>query len=716
MTSTGRRLAYVSIGFFGCAASVLAAAPADCEHDQAVITAQRGIIFQPATGLIPGQMYWKLVDAAWCDDVTGGFKVNIFYRCLDASGNVIANQACIANYGTTQVTIYTKPAPDWGDFAMSGGNWCPSWPEGGNGPYNAWVAGSPSDRVYGMGLPCNHHESYYLTWQWSQYSSPTEGAIAGMVSNSAGQPINGATVTAQPGGYTGTTGPSGQYSILNVPPGIYSVTASRTGFNPQTRNNVSVSAGATTPLDFTLASSLASISGVVRDAASAPIPWASVKLSPGGYGAVTGADGAYEIIGIPPATYSVTAFAPTRTQQTVAGQVVPPNGSIVVDFSLTGSGRVVHLLDDFNGSYPGYPALEESFKGGILNQFYFRESLPDRVLPPNTGTNSSQGFSVITNNDQYISWFGTKDPVTADSWFNLVSYAAQRGWEQIDLSQPLTYLVYVKGANLTSEPDNPDRYWRQQFSVHFPSTNYANDSIDWNGRNSGTWQMLRVSAPGLRNNTQQWLTFESWYPPYYHSTLTGQSWMVFENFMVEYKPLGPVDTTPPGPVSDFAAVAGPAGIVLTWQNPSDADFTGTRIRYRTDVYPAGPQDGTLLADDPGSPGAADSITHSVPADGQTYYYAAFAYDASTNFAPARTAIGTMPVLAPGDFDGDGDVDLEDFAHLQICLSGFNIPQTDAGCANARLDGDNDVDQTDVELFRDCLSGPNVPPIPGCGMD
>ncbi len=64
--------------------------------------------------------------------------------------------------------------------------------------------------------------------------------------------------------------------------------------------------------------------------------------------------------------------------------------------------------------------------------------------------------------------------------------------------------------------------------------------------------------------------------------------------------------------------------------------------------------------------------------------------------------------APGDFDLDGDVDLEDFGHLQGCYSGSGItPRT--GCDDADLDDDNDVDQADFIRFKPCLGAANKPP-------
>jgi hypothetical protein len=70
-------------------------------------------------------------------------------------------------------------------------------------------------------------------------------------------------------------------------------------------------------------------------------------------------------------------------------------------------------------------------------------------------------------------------------------------------------------------------------------------------------------------------------------------------------------------------------------------------------------------------------------------------------------------IVPCDFDRDGDVDQEDFGHLQKCFTGTGIDITDPDCMDANLDGDTDADQDDFVIFEQCTSGANIPADPDC---
>ncbi len=66
---------------------------------------------------------------------------------------------------------------------------------------------------------------------------------------------------------------------------------------------------------------------------------------------------------------------------------------------------------------------------------------------------------------------------------------------------------------------------------------------------------------------------------------------------------------------------------------------------------------------------------------------------------------------PGDFDNDGDVDQEDFGHLQTC---FGQPGSVApGCRDADVDRDGGVGPADFTIVQKCWSGPNFGPSRTC---
>jgi len=84
---------------------------------------------------------------------------------------------------------------------------------------------------------------------------PVNGVIAGVAKDSGNNPISGVTVSLSVSGtdYQATTDENGTYSIAGVPAGAgYTVTASKTGYNDETVTNVTVTAGNTTTVDFTL--------------------------------------------------------------------------------------------------------------------------------------------------------------------------------------------------------------------------------------------------------------------------------------------------------------------------------------------------------------------------------------------------------------------------------------------------------------------------------
>lgn len=93
------------------------------------------------------------------------------------------------------------------------------------------------------------------------------------------------------------------------------------------------------------------------------------------------------------------------------------------------------------------------------------------------------------------------------------------------------------------------------------------------------------------------------------------------------------DTTPPANPTNLSAQAGVGRVVLSWTNPSDADFVRVTIVRKAGSAPATLTDGTQVYSG-GLLGYADSTGVT---NGTTYYYRAYAIDASDNASPGVAA-------------------------------------------------------------------------------
>ena len=140
----------------------------------------------------------------------------------------------------------------------------------------------------------------------------TTGTISGTVTDaSTGNPISGASVSTNPATLLVTTDAQGRFSISDVTPASYTVSASASGY--LTGNaSVTVTGGQTATANLALqpAPTTGTISGTVTDAStSKPIAGASVSTQPAMTTATSDAQGNYAISDVDEGSYTVTASA-----------------------------------------------------------------------------------------------------------------------------------------------------------------------------------------------------------------------------------------------------------------------------------------------------------------------------------------------------------------------------------------------------------------------
>lgn len=167
--------------------------------------------------------------------------------------------------------------------------------------------------------------------------------ISGRVVDGGGQGVQGVRVSD--GTREAITDAAGNYAILNVPGGLYTVTCSRDADNdgfedftytPASRT-VNVAAGDVTGVNFTATAQTYTITGTISDSRGNRI--AGVTVSDGVRTAITNEAGQFTIGGVPAGTVTLTpvksgmAFAPATLQVTVPPSSTGNNFTAYAEFT-----------------------------------------------------------------------------------------------------------------------------------------------------------------------------------------------------------------------------------------------------------------------------------------------------------------------------------------------------------------------------------------------
>ena len=143
-------------------------------------------------------------------------------------------------------------------------------------------------------------------------SNNSFGTITGLVTDNAGQPISGVTVTVSgvnESDITVTTGADGKYTAENVSVKLHAVTFSKTGWLAVSKSTQVASFGTdkVATVNVSMLNASAKITGIISDAKNGNAPLAGVNVTVGVAGTATSAsDGTYTIENLVEGSYTVT--------------------------------------------------------------------------------------------------------------------------------------------------------------------------------------------------------------------------------------------------------------------------------------------------------------------------------------------------------------------------------------------------------------------------
>lgn len=279
-------------------------------------------------------------------DNPGGAK-GIYYKMLPASVPSVGTlSGWVKDSGNNPIVGATVTAGSYSATTDAGGNYSIANIPAGSYSVTVEKTGYVTQTQSGVNVAANQTAT-------CNFTMVACGSITGWVKDNQSVPISGAVVTTNVGGYSTTTDASGNYTISNVNPATYSVTASKSGWTNTTNSNVIVSSGQVAVCNITM--QRGTISGWVKDQSNNPLSGALVVTNTGGYSATTDGNGNYTIPNVLPGTYDVTASKNGYQPITAAAQIVTGAQTTTVNFNLplptgTISGSV---LDNLGGPISG---------------------------------------------------------------------------------------------------------------------------------------------------------------------------------------------------------------------------------------------------------------------------------------------------------------------------------------------------------------------------
>jgi hypothetical protein len=464
-----------------------------------------------------------------------------------------------------------------------------------------WNFASPfgdADWIYGdsgtdeNGYPTHATLQYHYVYKLAKPNMST-GGISGRITEGAfGTWLEGATVVLNPGGVTTTTDARGIYMFAKVTPGTYSITVTKSGFYPQTINNINVTASNNTVVNVALqAEGFGTIQGTVSEGKSgAGIEGVSIVTNPGAYSATSQPNGSYNIFNVNPGTYSMTATKRFYYPHSKTGITVSTGGTTTANFWLGLGGDPANPNMLYNTGFEGTPG------DAIASGWISSDGNPHPELFTLDGSvkyagDTSQRLKAVTS-DLYL--------------WQMTDYTS------ITPGQTYLFQVWCKTSNLVT-----GSYKGAGLSYGFYSNAFEfKGGGDIPGSLSGTndWTLIRGTAVAPAGSQRLQVQVRC-------KGTSGWAW--FDQVYV-----GRIDNTPPSAPTNVVVSDPRTGsdLDISWTHSSDPDLAYVRV-YRS-TTPG--QLGTLIYDKV----ISQSIRDSGLLLGKTYFYTIrsvdFAGNESTN--------------------------------------------------------------------------------------
>jgi protocatechuate 3,4-dioxygenase beta subunit len=252
-------------------------------------------------------------------------------RVLDSGGNPVANALVTAT--DSAGSLVADPSAADGSYSIGGLN-----------------AGSVDLEVSADGYSDVTPVTVTVTGTATVSQNLTvsaDGTISGTIVAPGGGAPSGATVsatsTSPPATFEGVVNADGTFTITNMAPGMYTVTANAPTDGPVSQPNVTVTASQTSAVSLTLAAQSATVTGIVTDTDSGtPISGATVETdnAAGGNGpAVTATNGSFSLGGLAAGTVDLVVIPPDSTHlSNTAAVTVAAGGSTSTTIGLQPTG------------------------------------------------------------------------------------------------------------------------------------------------------------------------------------------------------------------------------------------------------------------------------------------------------------------------------------------------------------------------------------------